>query len=201
MGFLRETYASAAAQTLTHLPWDRVEAVVEALIQIRSQGGRIFVVGLGGSAGNASHMVNDLRKLAGIEAYAPTDNVSELTARINDDGWGEAFVGWLKASRLSPKDGVFVLSVGGGDLGRGVSLELVGAVNYAKSLSAAVLGIVGRDGGHTADVGDYVVVIPTVDTSLVTPIAEAFQALVWHGIVTHPELAWASAHWESIEQG
>jgi D-sedoheptulose 7-phosphate isomerase len=200
VGFLGETYASASARTLTLMQWDQVEALVEILTQIRSQDGRVFVVGLGGSAGNAGHMVNDLRKLTGIEAYAPTDNISELTARINDDGWGKAFVGWLKASRLSSKDAVFVLSVGGGDLARGVSTELVAAVDYAKSVSAAVLGIVGRDGGHTADVGDHIVVIPTVDTSLVTPIAEAFQALVWHGIVSHPELATASAHWESIDQ-
>jgi D-sedoheptulose 7-phosphate isomerase len=145
-------------------------------------------------------MVNDLRKLAGIEAYAPTDNVSELTARINDDGWGNAFVGWLKASRLDRRDAVFVLSVGGGDLERGVSPELVNAVDYAKSIGAAVLGIVGRDGGHTAKVGDHVVIVPTVDPGLVTPLTEAFQAVVWHGIVSHPDLATSSAHWESLDK-
>lgn len=200
MGFLGERYASASAQTLMLVPWDDVEAMVQVLILLRSRGGRLFILGLGGSAGNASHMVNDLRKLTRIEAYSPTDNVSELTARINDDGWGNAFVGWLQVSHLTSKDAVLVLSVGGGDTELGVSPEIVAAVNYAKSLRADVLGIVGRDGGHTAAVGDYVIVIPTVDTSLVTPIAEAFQALIWHGIVSHPELAAASAHWESLDQ-
>lgn len=198
MSHLSEKYAIASSRTLTLLAWDTAEEIIDVLIHLRSQRGRVFVVGLGGSAGNASHMVNDLRKLTGIEAYSPADNVSELTARINDDGWGNAFVGWLRISRLSAEDAVFVLSVGGGDLERGVSTELVAAVDYAKSQGAAVLGIVGRDGGHTAAVGDHVVVIPTVDSTLVTPIAEAFQALVWHGMVSHPDLAVSQAHWEAI---
>jgi D-sedoheptulose 7-phosphate isomerase len=169
-------------------------------VELRRRGGRLFVLGLGGSAGNAGHMVNDVRKLANIEAYAPTDNVSELTARINDDGWGNAFIGWLKVSRLGPNDAVFVLSVGGGDAERGVSVELVEAVDYAKKVGAKIFGIVGRDGGHTAKVGDHVIVIPTADHGLVTPISEAFQAVVWHGMITHPDLATSSAHWESLGQ-
>ena len=198
--FLSIRYRDAVVNVTNALDWNLVESAVSALVDLRHRSGRLFILGLGGSAGNASHMVNDVRKLVGIEAYAPTDNVSELTARINDDGWGEAFTGWLKVSRLGPNDAVFVLSVGGGDLERGVSVELVEAVNYAKSVGATVLGIVGRDGGHTAKVGDLVITIPTVDAGLVTPISEAFQAVVWHGMVTHPDLAASSAHWESLER-
>ena len=199
MRFLPGQYREAVVRVANAVDWEHVEVVVAALVDLRSRGGRLFILGLGGSAGNAGHMTNDVRKLAGIEAYAPTDNVSELTARINDDGWGAALAGWLKVSRLSANDAVFVLSVGGGDLERGVSIELVNAVEYARSVGAAVFGIVGRDGGHTARVGDHVIVIPTVDPGLVTPLAEAFQAVVWHGMVTHPDLASASAHWESLE--
>ena len=198
MAFLVDDFGKAVMRTASEVDWQVAEEVVVALVRLRSSGGRLFILGLGGSAGNASHMTNDLRKLAGIEAYAPTDNVSELTARINDDGWGAAFCGWLKVSRMSANDGVFVLSVGGGDSERGVSTELVNAVDYAREVGATVLGIVGRDGGHTARVGDHVVVIPTVDAGLVTPLSEAFQAVVWHGMVTHPDLALASGHWESL---
>jgi len=193
-------YRDAVVNVTNALDWDSIESAVSGLVDLRHRHGRLFIIGLGGSAGNAGHMVNDVRKLVGIEAYAPTDNVSELTARINDDGWGKAFTGWLKVSRLDPKDAVFVLSVGGGDLERGVSIELVEAVNYAKSVGATIFGIVGRDGGHTAKVGDHVIVIPTVDPALVTPISEAFQAVIWHGMVTHPDLAASSAHWESLGQ-
>ena len=199
-GFLSKQYRDAVINVTNALDWDSVESAVSALVELRHRDGRLFILGLGGSAGNAGHMVNDIRKLTGIEAYAPTDNVSELTARINDDGWGKAFTGWLKVSRLGPNDAVFVLSVGGGDLERGVSIELVEAINYAKSVRATIFGIVGRDGGHTAKVGDYVIIIPTVDAGLVTPISEAFQAVIWHGMVTHPDLAASSAHWESLEQ-
>ena len=197
MSFLKDNYAPAVAKVTESLDWEAVEESVQDLKAIRASGGRVFVLGLGGSAGNASHMVNDLRKLAGIEAYAPTDNVSELTARINDDGWGTAFVGWLKLSRLSERDAVFILSVGGGDAVRGVSTELVAAIDYARAQGTKVLGIVGRDGGHAHQKGD-VVVVPTVDGNLVTPLSEAFQAVVWHGIVSHPDLAVSRAHWESI---
>ena len=197
MSFLEDNYAPAVAKVAESLDWEAVEESVRDLKAVRAAGGRVFVLGLGGSAGNAGHMVNDLRKLAGIEAYAPTDNVSELTARINDDGWGKAFVGWLKLSRLSERDAVFILSVGGGDSVRGVSTELVAAIDYARAQGTKVLGIVGRDGGHARQQGD-VVVVPTVDDNLVTPLSEAFQAVVWHGIVSHPDLAVSQAHWESI---
>ena len=198
MKFMGSTYRSGVVETAKVIDWDVVELAVSALVDLRRRGGRLFILGLGGSAGNAGHMTNDIRKLTGIEAYSPTDNVSELTARINDDGWGNAFTGWLKVSKLDSDDAVFVLSVGGGDPERGVSPELVNAVDYAKSIGAKVLGIVGRDGGHTAKHGDHVVIIPTVDPDLVTPLTEAFQAVVWHGMVTHPDLATARAHWESL---
>jgi D-sedoheptulose 7-phosphate isomerase len=198
MEFMGDMYRNAVVATAEALDWSVVESAVAALVELRERAGRLFILGLGGSAGNAGHMTNDIRKLTGIEAYAPTDNVSELTARINDDGWGNAFAGWLEVSRLSSNDAVFVLSVGGGDLERGVSPELVKAVDFAKDAGALVLGIVGRDGGHTAKKGDHVVIIPTVDPALVTPLSEAFQAVVWHGIVSHPSLASSSAHWESL---
>ena len=199
MSFLADQYQRAVERAAQSLDWEAVEDTVAALVQLREQAGRLFILGLGGSAGNASHMTNDVRKLAGIAAYAPTDNVSELSARINDDGWGAAFTGWLEVSRLSGNDAIFVLSVGGGDLERGVSIELVNAVDYARSVGARIFGIVGRDGGHTARAGDHVIIIPTVDATLVTPISEAFQAVIWHGIVSHPDLATSSAHWESLE--
>ena len=200
MQFFQGTYVDAVVTTAQAVDWSAAEAVVTELAAVRARGGRLFVLGLGGSAGNASHMTNDVRKLANIEAYAPTDNVSELTARINDDGWGAAMVGWLRASRLNADDAVFVLSVGGGDAERGVSTELVVAMDYAVEVGAPILGIVGRDGGHAARVGSAVVVVPPVSADLVTPLAEAFQAVIWHGMVTHPELAAASAHWESLER-
>ncbi len=199
MNFLTESFRSAVERVAQSLDWRAVDDLVAELVVLRTNQGRLFILGLGGSAGNASHMVNDVRKLANIEAYAPTDNVSEMTARINDDGWGEAFSGWLRVSKLSDKDAVFVLSVGGGDLERGVSIELVKAVEYARSVGAKVFGIVGRDGGHTAKVGDNVIIIPTVNPALVTPISEAFQSVVWHGMVSHPDLATSTAHWESLE--
>lgn len=189
----------AMSETMDKIPWDDVTRLVSELRGIRDRDGRVFVIGLGGSAGNASHMVNDLRKLAGLEAYAPTDNVSEFTARVNDDGWGNALVGTLKASKLSSHDAVFVLSVGGGSIAHGVSTELVNAVKYSKTLGTRILGIVGRDGGYTGEVGDCVVIVPPVSESLVTPIAEAFQAVLWHFLVSHPDLAISSAHWESLE--
>ena len=198
--FLGIRYRSAVIEATKALDWNAATTAVSELADLRRRNGRLFILGLGGSAGNAGHMVNDVRKLANIEAYAPTDNVSELTARINDDGWGNAFIGWLQVSRLSSNDAVFVLSVGGGDSERGVSVELVEAVDYAKKVGAKIFGIVGRDGGHTAKVGDHVIVIPTADPGLVTPISEAFQAVIWHGMITHPDLASSSAHWESLVQ-
>jgi D-sedoheptulose 7-phosphate isomerase len=173
-----------------------IERMVSILVQVRDAGGRLFFLGVGGSAGNCGHAVNDFRKIAGIEAYAPTDNVSELTARTNDEGWETVFVEWLKTSRLKPTDGVFVFSVGGGNLEKNVSPNLVRAVQYAKEVGAKVLGVVGRDGGYTAKVGDAVLIVPTVNPDAVTPHAEAFQAVIWHLLVTHPLLKIRQTKWE-----
>ena len=175
-----------------------IEKIVDILVNIRSKKGRLFFLGVGGGAGNASHAVNDFRKIAGIESYSPTDNVSELTARINDDGWETSFVAWLKGSNLNSKDGVFVFSVGGGNREKNVSVNLVKALEYARNVKVKILGIVGRDGGYTARVADVCVVIPTVDTSTVTPHTEAFQSVIWHLIVSHPRIRTAEMKWESI---
>ena len=177
---------------------DAIEKVASALAGIRGRQGRLFILGVGGSAANASHAVNDFRKIAGLEAYAPTDNVSELTARTNDEGWSTVFESWLRVSRLQPRDGILVLSVGGGSLERQVSPNLVAALEYAKAVGATTLGIVGRDGGYTAKVADACVIIPTVNTAHVTPHAEAFQAVVWHLLVTHPALKSSETRWESL---
>lgn len=175
-----------------------IQRVVDLLVDVRKRGGRLFLLGVGGSAANCSHAVNDFRKLTGIEAYAPTDNVSELTARINDEGWAGVFVGWLKVSRLNANDMIFVMSVGGGDRERNVSPNLVEALTYARQVGARIVGIVGRDGGYTAKVADACVVIPTVNAESVTPHTEAFQAVVWHLIVSHPALKSAATKWESV---
>lgn len=179
---------------------EAVGRLVDLLGTVRDQGGRVFLLGVGGSAGNASHAVNDFRKLCGIEAYAPTDNVSELTARINDEGWDTSFANWLRVSRLGSRDAVFVLSVGGGDVARGVSTNLVHAIDYAKKVGARVCGVVGRKGGHTAAQADACVIIPTVNPAMVTPHTEAFQAVIWHLLVSHPKLAMSATKWESLEQ-
>lgn len=175
-----------------------VERLADRLVTLRGRGGRLFLLGVGGSAANCSHAVNDFRKLAGLEAYSPCDNVSELTARTNDEGWDTVFAAWLKGSRLSANDGVLVFSVGGGDVVRNVSPNIVRALEHAKACGAMVLGIVGRDGGYTKQVGDEVIVVPTIDAELTTPIAEAFQAVVWHALVSHPALAVQRAKWESV---
>lgn len=172
-----------------------IERMAEALAVLREGGGRLFFVGVGGSAANCSHAVNDFRKLCGIESYAPTDNVSELTARTNDEGWETVFSEWLATSRASRQDGLFVMSVGGGNLERQVSVNLVNALETAKSRGMAIFGIVGRDGGHAKKVGQHVVVVPTVDANLVTPHAEAFQAVVWHCLVSHPRLQRQATKW------
>ncbi len=172
--------------------------LADLLVAVREGGGRLFVLGVGGGAANCSHAVNDFRKLCGIEAYTPVDNVSELTARINDDGWDTAYVNWLKGSRLSQRDCVLVLSVGGGDADRNVSTNLVRAVEYAKAVGARVAGIVGRDGGFTAKMADACVIVPTVSPQTVTPHTEAFQAVVWHLLVSHPRLQTARTKWESL---
>ena len=174
-----------------------IDAVVEQLLAIRERGGRLFILGVGGSAGNASHAVNDFRKICGIECYAPTDNVSELTARTNDDGWASIFAAWLRGSHISKKDGLLVLSVGGGNLEKNVSPNLVNAIQVAKEVGAAVTGIVGRDGGYTAKMADAVVIVPTVNPDHVTPHSEAFQAVVWHLFVSHPRLKVNQTKWET----
>ncbi|MEP0338283.1 MAG: SIS domain-containing protein [Alphaproteobacteria bacterium] len=190
-----KTYFSQVEEIARQIDLGAVERLVTELVALRNRGGRLFILGVGGSAANASHAVNDFRKLAGIEAYAPTDNVSELTARTNDEGWETVFDGWLRISRLSAHDALFVLSVGGGNAEKNVSVNLLHGINRAKEVGAKVLGIVGRDGGHTAKVGDAVVVIPTVDAGLVTPHTEAFQAVVWHSLVSHPDLQINATKW------
>ena len=174
-----------------------IERLAATLSAVRERGGRLFFLGVGGSAGNAGHAVNDFRKLAGFEAYAPTDNVSELTARTNDEGWETVFVAWLKGSRLTPADAVFVFSVGGGSLEKNISPNLVRALQYANEVGATIAGIVGRDGGYTATVADACVIVPTVNPETVTPHAEAFQAVIWHLLVSHPLLKTHATKWES----
>jgi len=192
---LQET--SAIAQMLDV---DAIERIVRVVAQIKASAGRMFFLGVGGSAGNCSHAVNDFRKLVGIECYAPTDNVSELTARINDEGWESSFVEWLKISRLSHSDAVFILSVGGGSAEKQISLNLVAAANHAKAVGAKVIGILGRDGGHTARVADASVIVPTVNPQTVTPHSEAFQSVIWHLLVSHPLLMASEAKWESLDK-
>jgi len=192
-----EKFIGQALQVLQQLDQESVERIVELLLEVKARAGRIFFLGVGGGAGHASHAVNDFRKIAGIEAYTPTDNVSELTARVNDDGWETSFVNWLRGSRLNRHDLVFVFSVGGGDLQRNISANLVRALQYAKEVGATICGVVGRDGGFTAQVADACVLIPVVDPETVTPHTESFQALVWHLLVSHPRLKSAEMKWES----
>ena len=191
-------YVEEATTILQKLDQAAIERVVHQLVELRSRGGRLFILGVGGSAANASHAVNDFRKIVGIEAYAPTDNVSELTARVNDDGWESTFASWLKVSRLSSRDGILVFSVGGGDLERNISPNLVRALELAQEVGATILGVVGRTGGYTAKVATACVLIPVISADTVTPHAEAFQAVVWHLIVSHPSLLASSMKWESV---
>jgi D-sedoheptulose 7-phosphate isomerase len=197
VSFTRQ-FLAEATRVIEGLDVDAIERVVALLVDTRARRGRLFILGVGGSAGNASHAVNDFRKLVGMEAYAPTDNVSELTARTNDEGWASVFEGWLRVSRLGPDDLVMVFSVGGGDLARNVSPNLVAALQYAKRVSARVVGVVGRDGGYTAEVADACVIVPTVNPEHVTPHAEALQGVVWHLLVTHPALKAAPTKWETL---
>lgn len=190
-------FLTEAQDVISKLNVDVIEKVVSLLAETKAHGGRLFILGVGGSAANASHAVNDFRKIVGIEAYAPTDNVSELTARTNDDGWASIFVKWLEVSRLKKNDALFILSVGGGNLEKNISPNLVSALQYAKEVGAKVLGIVGRDGGYTAKVADACILIPTVNAENITPHAEAFQAVVWHLLVSHPALKAAQTKWES----
>lgn len=188
-------YLDQAAEIARTLDAPLIEAMATALAQLRSDGGRLFFLGVGGSAGNCGHAVNDFRKLCGIEAYAPTDNVSELTARTNDEGWETVFAAWLITSKACDKDAVFIFSVGGGNLEKNVSPNIVRALEVAKTRKMKIFGVVGRDGGYTKKVGDHVVVIPTVDAAHVTPHTEAFHAVVWHCLVSHPTLQQQATKW------
>jgi D-sedoheptulose 7-phosphate isomerase len=197
MSFARQ-FLAEAGRIVEQLDPAAIDAVVGLLVDTRARRGRLFVLGVGGSAANASHAVNDFRKITGIEAYAPTDNVSELTARTNDEGWASVFEGWLRVSRLGPNDLLLVLSVGGGNAEKNVSPNLVAALQYAKGIGARVAGVVGRDGGYTAKVADACVIVPTVNPAHVTPHTEAFQAVVWHLLVSDPRLKAAPTKWESV---
>src|ERR1700675_1292249 len=191
-------FLAEAAQIVARLDRAVLEKAAKMIGELRSTGGRLFILGVGGSAANASHAVNDFRKIAGIEAYAPTDNVSELTARTNDEGWATVFESWLRGSRLRAEDAVLVFSVGGGDLEKNVSPNLVSALQLAKQVGARAIGVVGRDGGYTARVADACVIVPTVNPQNVTPHSEAFQAVVWHLFVSHPDLKVNQTKWESV---
>jgi len=192
-----QQHLGEASQIIEQLDVAAIEKVANLLAQLRSRAGRLFFLGVGGSAANCSHAVNDFRKIVGIEAYAPTDNVSELTARTNDEGWATVFVEWLKTSRLQEDDMLFVLSVGGGNLDKDISPNLVRALQYAQEKGAKVVGVVGRDGGYTAKVADACVIVPTVNAGNITPHTEAFQAVIWHLLVSHPALKAAQTKWES----
>jgi D-sedoheptulose 7-phosphate isomerase len=194
-------FLAEAKEVIDRLDAARIEDAAALLAQTRASGGRLFILGVGGSAANASHAVNDFRKIAGMEAYAPTDNVSELTARVNDEGWATVFEAWLRGSRLRANDLVMVFSVGGGNLEKNVSPNLVAALQYAKTVGAKILGIVGRDGGHTAKVADVSIIIPIVNPAHITPHAEAFQAVVWHLLVSHPAVKQQQTKWESTAHG
>ena len=198
MTFTRQ-FLGEVQQVVAQLNADAIEKCANELARVRERGGRLFILGVGGSAGNASHAVNDFRKICGFEAYAPTDNVSELTARTNDDGWASVFSEWLKGSRINSKDGLLIFSVGGGNLEKNVSPNLVSAIQLAKKAGAAVIVIVGRDGGFTAKEATACVIVPTVNPAHVTPHSEAFQAVIWHLLVSHPKLKVGQTKWESTK--
>ena len=196
MSYARQ-HLNEAKEIINHINIDAIEKVADLLATVKKDQGRIFFLGVGGSAGNCSHAVNDFRKIVEIESYAPTDNVSELTARTNDEGWATIFEPWLKLSKLNPKDAVFIFSVGGGNLEKNISPNLVNALKYAKQVGAKITGVVGRDGGYTAQVADACVIIPTVNPENITPHSEAFQAVIWHLLVSHPKLKENQTKWES----
>lgn len=193
-----DQHLSECSRIIDQLDRGSIQAVVDALLKVRANNGRLFFLGVGGSAANASHAVNDFRKLGGFEAYCPTDNVSELTARTNDEGWTTVFSAWLQTSRLNSSDALFVMSVGGGDEKNNVSPNLVEAIRLAKKVGAGVVGIVGRDGGYTGRSADACVIVPTVNPASITPHAEAFQAVVWHLIISHPAIKQNATKWESV---
>jgi len=188
------------SEIIKKLDIDKIENIIEIILKVKEKKGRVFFLGVGGSAGNCSHAVNDFRKILGIESYAPTDNVSELTARINDEGWNSVFREWLKTSNLQSKDLIFIFSVGGGNVEKNISTNLVEALKYAKSVNASIVGVVGRDGGYTSIVSNSCVIIPTVNKSSITPHTEAFQAVIWHLIVSHPKLKLNETKWESVSK-
>src|SRR5580704_1118893 len=192
-----EVYLHEATEIIRRLDTTAIERVASLLAQVKADGGRLFFLGVGGSAANCAHAVNDFRKIVGIECYAPTDNVAELTARTNDDGWASIFVEWLKISKLLAKDAIFIFSVGGGNLEKNISPNLVMALQHARSIGAKIMGVVGRDGGYTAQVADACVIVPTVNPENITPHSEAFQAVVWHLLVSHPKLKANQTKWES----
>jgi D-sedoheptulose 7-phosphate isomerase len=192
-----QQHLNEAIEIIQKMDASAIEKMAELLATVKKDGGRIFFLGVGGSAGNCSHAVNDFRKIVGIESYAPTDNVSELTARTNDEGWSTIFVEWLKTSKLLAKDAIFIFSVGGGNLEKNISPNLVEALKYAKTVGAKITGVVGRDGGYTAQVADACVIVPTVNPETITPHSEAFQAVVWHLLVSHPALKANQTKWES----
>lgn len=196
MSYVKQ-HLNEAIEIIAKMDISAIEKMADLLVQVKIDGGRIFFLGVGGSAGNCSHAVNDFRKIVGIESYAPTDNVSELTARTNDEGWASIFVEWLRVSKLTSKDMLFIFSVGGGNLEKNISPNLVEALKYAKSIDSKVIGVVGRDGGYTAQVADACVIVPTVNADNVTPHSEAFQAVVWHLLVSHPKLKANQTKWES----
>jgi D-sedoheptulose 7-phosphate isomerase len=198
MSFARQ-FLDEVQKLVAQLNTDAIEKAADELARVREHGGRLFILGVGGSAANASHAVNDFRKICGFEAYAPTDNVSELTARTNDEGWATIFAEWLKGSRLNAKDGLLIFSVGGGNLEKNVSPNLVTAIQLAQTAGAAIVGIVGRDGGYTAKAATACVIVPTVNPAHVTPHTEAFQAVVWHLLVSHPKLKVGQTKWESTK--
>ncbi len=193
-----EEYLAEASEILKLINTDSIERTVGLLSALRERGGRLFFLGVGGGAGHASHAVNDFRKIAGIEAYTPSDNVSELTARVNDEGWDTTYENWLRGSRLKSSDMLFVFSVGGGDVERNISTNLVKALQYGKHVGSTVCGVVGRNGGFTAQVADACVLIPVVNPNSITPHTESFQALIWHLLVSHPGLKSAETKWESV---
>ena len=192
-----EKHINEAMDILKQIKTDDIEKMAELLVKVKQEDGRVFFLGVGGSAGNCSHAVNDFRKIVGIECYAPTDNVSELTARTNDEGWETVFVEWLKTSKLSKKDALFILSVGGGNLEKNISPNLVKAIQHAKTVGAKVTGVVGRDGGFTAQMADACLIVPIVNSETITPHSEAFQAVIWHLLVSHPNLKVHQTKWES----
>ena len=198
MSFTKQ-FLAEVQQVTAQLNEAAIEKCADELAASRERGGRLFILGVGGSAGNASHAVNDFRKICGFEAYAPTDNVSELTARTNDEGWPTIFAEWLKGSRLNAKDGLLIFSVGGGNIEKNVSPNLVNAIQLAKKIGASVIGIVGRDGGYTAKEATACVIVPTVNPTHVTPHSEAFQGIIWHLLVSHPKLKVAQTKWESTK--